>query len=138
MRTIEIVDVPENGNDYIGECEGCDTLVYPRVTSCLTVTAVFADGSRTGVHLVRAGAGQDWEIRFENWIKLTNYKGKTPSKIIVAGVLDIWQENKTPYEQPEILAGIVERLGKEFSVGVCLYGMEGNITVDAEGKVGNI
>jgi hypothetical protein len=111
MATVTLVDTPNEeqkkaGIDYIGGCGPNDELLYPGINSCLTVTAIFEDGSRTGVHLVIVDAKPEWKERLNAWKDLTKGKG-TPKKIIIVGSIDVW-------EGSNYLTSVIELIKENF------------------------
>jgi hypothetical protein len=122
-------------NQY-GKCGANDRLVYPAVNSCLTVTALFGDGSRTGAHLTETGG---WRTVLDTWKEKTKEKQEKTkhmgiSKVFVLGDFG-WQED----DMATIWKAIAELGGQfdasELNAPLVQKIIHGDISVDNQGNV---
>lgn len=120
-----------------GRCEPADTLDYPDINSCLTVTAIFADGTRVGAHLVRAHDTRPWNVVLDEWLALTAQTAeelkRAPGTIVTAGAHPFWVD-----QHQEPIAAIWQRIGETWSLDVlapCTECLQGTLRVGPDGTV---
>src|SRR5262245_29488105 len=94
--------MPQIGENATASVDGKnDEPIQYFVSSCLTVTCFFADGSRVGAHFSLLDGG-DCGDSVKTWSSFTNRLSGTPVRVLVAGQLDMWNPTyltKTPFSK---------------------------------------
>lgn len=122
-------------NSY-GKCDAKSQLVYPGVDSCLTITALFGDGSRTGAHLTQTG---DWKSVLDTWKNKTKEKQAKEKHKGILTVFVLGDQGWPEKDKTTIWQGIGE-LGEDFGESATdatlkVESRYGDISIDDTGHI---
>ncbi|MBV8256155.1 MAG: hypothetical protein JO154_26410 [Chitinophaga sp.] len=115
--TITLADVSIKEGE-VNQVTGTNTLIYPNINSCLSLTAVFADNKRVGGHAVMFPVAPQLNLKQICDYLMAN-KG-TSNTLIVVGDIGTWNQNWSMLDETKNLVINGKKVNNVLEMGTAM------------------